>query len=52
MTKKELEKRLKDSVLLLDGAMGTMLYSKGIFINQCFDMVVFCRHYYAERFDE
>lgn len=37
MTKKELEKRLKDSVLLLDGAMGTMLYSKGIFINQCFD---------------
>ena len=37
MTKKELEKRLKDSVLLLDGAMGTMIYSKGIFINQCFD---------------
>ena len=37
MNKTELENRLKDSVLLLDGAMGTMLYSKGIFINQCFD---------------
>lgn len=37
MKKTELKERLKDSVLLLDGAMGTMLYSKGIFINQCFD---------------
>lgn len=37
MTKKELKERLKNSVLLFDGAMGTMLYSKGIFINQCFD---------------
>jgi methionine synthase I (cobalamin-dependent)/5,10-methylenetetrahydrofolate reductase len=37
MTKTELLERLKDSVLLFDGAMGTMLYAKGIFINQCFD---------------
>ncbi|MBK8230146.1 MAG: bifunctional homocysteine S-methyltransferase/methylenetetrahydrofolate reductase [Candidatus Eisenbacteria bacterium] len=29
--------RLNDSVLLCDGAMGTMLYAKGIFINRCFD---------------
>jgi methionine synthase I (cobalamin-dependent)/5,10-methylenetetrahydrofolate reductase len=26
-----------DRVVLFDGAMGTMLYSKGIFINQCYD---------------
>ena len=37
MTKKELEKRLKDNVLLFDGAFGTMLYSHGIFINRCYD---------------
>lgn len=28
---------LKESVLLCDGGMGTMLYGKGIFINSCFD---------------
>jgi len=28
---------LADGVLLADGAMGTMLYAKGIFINTCFD---------------
>jgi methionine synthase I (cobalamin-dependent)/5,10-methylenetetrahydrofolate reductase len=26
-----------DRVLVCDGAMGTMLYSKGVFINRCFD---------------
>lgn len=26
-------------VVLFDGAMGTMLYSRGVFINQCFDEV-------------
>jgi homocysteine S-methyltransferase len=26
-----------DRVVLFDGAMGTMLYSKGVFINQCYD---------------
>ncbi|MBO8130978.1 MAG: bifunctional homocysteine S-methyltransferase/methylenetetrahydrofolate reductase [Candidatus Marinimicrobia bacterium] len=30
---------LKDNTVLFDGAMGTMLYSKGIFINRCFDEV-------------
>jgi methionine synthase / methylenetetrahydrofolate reductase(NADPH) len=29
--------RLRESVLLCDGAMGTMLYSRGIFIHRCFD---------------
>lgn len=29
--------RLHDSVLLCDGAMGTMLYARGIYINRCFD---------------
>lgn len=29
--------RLKTSAVLCDGAMGTLLYSKGIFINQCYD---------------
>jgi homocysteine S-methyltransferase len=28
---------LKDRVFVADGAMGTMLYSKGVFINRCFD---------------
>jgi len=28
---------LADGVVLFDGAMGTMLYERGIFINQCFD---------------
>jgi homocysteine S-methyltransferase len=28
---------LKDNILLLDGAIGTMLYSRGIYINRCFD---------------
>ena len=29
--------RLKASSVLCDGAMGTMLYAKGIFINRCYD---------------
>lgn len=29
--------QVEDRVLVCDGAMGTMLYSKGIFINRCFD---------------
>ena len=38
-TRKELIKRLLDpeQVIVFDGAMGTMLYSKGVFINQCYD---------------
>ena len=26
-----------EHVYLFDGAMGTMLYSKGVFINKCYD---------------
>jgi methionine synthase I (cobalamin-dependent)/5,10-methylenetetrahydrofolate reductase len=33
----ELLARLEDSVLLFDGAMGTMLYASGIYVNRCFD---------------
>ena len=29
--------RLKEGPVLCDGAMGTLLYSKGIFINRCYD---------------
>jgi methionine synthase / methylenetetrahydrofolate reductase(NADPH) len=29
--------RLKHEILVADGAMGTMLYAKGIYINRCFD---------------
>jgi len=29
--------RIKHSPVLCDGAMGTLLYSKGIFINRCYD---------------
>src|SRR5437870_1297798 len=28
---------LEERVLVCDGAMGTMLYSKGVFISRCFD---------------
>ena len=27
----------EDKIIIFDGAMGTMLYSKGIYINRCFD---------------
>ena len=33
----EFRKKLNSGVVVGDGAMGTMLYSKGIFINRCFD---------------
>jgi homocysteine S-methyltransferase len=26
-----------NTLVLFDGAMGTMLYAKGVFINQCYD---------------
>ena len=29
--------RLQDGVVVGDGAMGTMLYSRGVFVNRCFD---------------
>lgn len=29
--------RLKQSPILCDGAMGTLLYAKGVFINRCYD---------------
>lgn len=29
-----------DQVVVFDGAMGTMLYSRGVFINQCYDELV------------
>jgi len=34
---KEFRARLLNHVMVADGAMGTVLYSKGIFINRCFD---------------
>ena len=33
----DLLSRLKSAPVLCDGAMGTLLYSKGIFINRCYD---------------
>src|SRR6266478_2391450 len=33
----DLLKRLEAAPVLCDGAMGTLLYSKGIFINRCYD---------------
>src|ERR1043166_1909326 len=29
--------RLKQGPVLCDGAMGTLLYAKGVFINKCYD---------------
>src|SRR2546427_9162988 len=34
---KDFLSELQTRVLVCDGAMGTMLYSKGIFISRCFD---------------
>ena len=33
----EFRSRLESKIIVADGAMGTMLYAKGIFINRCFD---------------
>ncbi len=33
----EFRERLSRQILIADGAMGTMLYSRGVFINRCFD---------------
>lgn len=33
----EFRELLKERVFVADGAMGTMLYGKGVFINRCFD---------------
>ena len=33
----EFRSKLQSKILVADGAMGTMLYAKGIFINRCFD---------------
>src|ERR1035441_10755546 len=33
----EFREHLSRRVLVSDGAMGTMLYSRGVFINRCFD---------------
>ncbi len=27
----------ENKIILMDGGMGTMIYEKGIYINQCFD---------------
>src|SRR5258708_10808223 len=38
MSNSALERLLDpESLVLFDGAMGTMLYAKGVFINQCYD---------------
>src|SRR5919197_1428749 len=34
---KDFRSELEHRILICDGAMGTMLYSKGIFISRCFD---------------
>src|SRR5262245_42797008 len=34
---KPLLERLAEGVVVCDGAMGTMLYSRGVFLNRCFD---------------
>ncbi len=31
--------RISEGVILFDGAMGTMLYDRGIFINRCFEEI-------------
>ncbi len=33
----DFKERLQHAPVLCDGAMGTLLYAKGIFINRCYD---------------
>lgn len=33
----EFRRKLESGIVVADGAMGTMLYGKGVFINRCFD---------------
>ena len=33
----EFRRKLQSGLVVADGAMGTMLYGKGVFINRCFD---------------
>lgn len=33
----EFRKKLQSGIIVADGAMGTMLYARGVFINRCFD---------------
>ena len=35
--RKSFRERLSNETILFDGGMGTMLYAKGIYLNQCFD---------------
>jgi len=41
MNKKNFRHRLQGPPILFDGAMGTELYSRGIYVNQCFDELNF-----------
>jgi len=42
----------EDKPILLDGAMGTQLYDKGVFINQCFDNVNLVHPEYVRQIHE
>jgi len=35
--REDYRKRVKSGLVLFDGAMGTMLYDKGVFVNRCFE---------------
>jgi homocysteine S-methyltransferase len=39
MQKKNIIERMLESPVVFDGAMGTIIYSRGIFINRCFDEI-------------
>jgi homocysteine S-methyltransferase len=39
MSRQDFLKELEKRIILFDGAMGTMLYGRGIFINQCYDNI-------------
>lgn len=39
MPKQSIIERMEEAPVVFDGAMGTLLYSRGVFINRCFDEV-------------
>lgn len=39
MPKQSLIKKMQETPLVFDGAMGTVIYNRGVFINRCFDEI-------------
>jgi methionine synthase I (cobalamin-dependent) len=50
--KNDFDNALRERIVLADGAMGTMLYAKGMFINTCFDELNLTRAHMVQEIHE